>query len=244
MGHQLIGEILKETCGLTEEALSQGLKTQEEKGGRIGEILIRQKAISEDDLLKALGVQFDMPVSSTLPLGDLKTDFTEQVPIQFLKKYKMVPVISSSSAFIATNDPLLFQPLDDLGSVLSLNGTNAVLAPHSAIISVINFAYDMRRDSAEQVIQDMHEEDSDMIMSEISEIEETGVKINCVKCHMPRVKRAIAMGAEEERVGGRHLWRGGHDQETVKKAIQIELKENITQIGIFQIPVIVNLNSS
>ncbi|MEE9591672.1 MAG: multiheme c-type cytochrome [Thermodesulfobacteriota bacterium] len=58
-----------------------------------------------------------------------------------------------------------------------------------------------------------------------AEIEETGIKINCVKCHMPRVKRAMAIGAQE-RIGGRHLWRGGHDQEMVKKAIKIELKEN------------------
>lgn len=58
-----------------------------------------------------------------------------------------------------------------------------------------------------------------------AEIEETGVKINCIKCHMPRVKRAMAIGAQE-RVGGRHLWRGGHDQEMVKKAVKIDLKEN------------------
>jgi hypothetical protein len=61
-----------------------------------------------------------------------------------------------------------------------------------------------------------------------AEIEETGVKINCVKCHMPKVKRAMATGAKE-RVGGRHLWRGGHDQDMVKKAIKIELKEKTAQ---------------
>jgi hypothetical protein len=57
-----------------------------------------------------------------------------------------------------------------------------------------------------------------------AEIEETGVKINCVKCHMPEVKRAMATGAQE-RVGGRHLWRGGHDEDMVKRAVKIELKE-------------------
>ncbi|NIR17620.1 MAG: hypothetical protein GWN86_28435, partial [Desulfobacterales bacterium] len=45
-----LGEILSETCGLSEEALSEALKIQEEKGGRIGEILVQQKAISETDL--------------------------------------------------------------------------------------------------------------------------------------------------------------------------------------------------
>jgi general secretion pathway protein E len=89
------------------------------------------------------------------------------VPIQFLKRYRMVPVLTQDGAFIATNDPLLFQPLDDLRLLLGLNGMEVVLAPHSAILSAINVAYDMSLDSAEQVIQDMHEEDSDLIMSEI-----------------------------------------------------------------------------
>jgi general secretion pathway protein E len=167
---KLIGEILSETCGLSEEALSEALKIQEEKGGRIGEILIRQKAISEADLLKALSIQFGLKFSSHLPT-DLQTAFTEQVPIQFLKKYNMVPVITPHGTRIAVNDPLLFQPLDDLRLLLGLDGTEVVLASHSAILSAINFAYDMSQHSAEQVIEGMHEEDSSLILSEI---EETG----------------------------------------------------------------------
>lgn len=168
---KLIGEILREITGLSVEVLSEALKAQEEKGARIGEILIQGKVISESDLLKALGIQFGLPFWPSLPTEGLNTDFTEQVPIQFLKKYKMVPVINQQGAFIAINDPLVFQPLDDLRLALGWDGVQTVLAPHSAILAAINFAYDMSRDSAEQVIQGMHEEDSDLIMSEI---EETG----------------------------------------------------------------------
>ena len=171
MDHRLIGEILRDICGLSNESLEEALRIQEEKGDRIGEILVRQKAISDSDLLKALSIQFNIPFSSTLPIEDLNTDFTAKVPIQFLKKYKMVPVVVANGAFIATNDPLLFQPLDDLRLLLGLDGIKVVLTPYSAILSTINFAYDMSSDSAEQVIQDMHEEDTDLI---ISEIEETG----------------------------------------------------------------------
>ncbi|MEJ2723968.1 MAG: type II secretion system ATPase GspE [Deltaproteobacteria bacterium] len=171
MSHRLIGEILKETSGLSEETLGEALKIQEEKGGRIGEILIRLKAISEADLLKALSLQFGLSFLPALPSDGLVIEFTEQVPIQFLKKYKMVPIVTAEKAFLAVNDPLLFQPMDDLRLLLALNGTEVVLAPHSAIVSAINFAYDMRDTSAEQVIQGLHEEDTDLI---ISEIEETG----------------------------------------------------------------------
>ena len=165
-----LGEILKEICGLSEKALAGAPRGQEEKGGRIGDMLIQQKVISELDLLKALSIQFDLPFLSDLPTKDLNTDFTETVPIQFLKKYKMVPVVTSKEISIAVNDPLSFQPLDDLRLIMGWDGVKIVLAPYPAILSAINFAYDMRQDSAEQVIQDMHEEDSDLILSEIEEI--------------------------------------------------------------------------
>lgn len=167
MSMKLIGDILTEHFGLPEEALLDGLKIQEEKSSRIGDILIRQKVLTENDLLKALGIQYELEYVLTLPIGDIQTDFAETVPIQFLKKYKMVPVITQDKTIIAINDPIQFQPLDDLKLLLGLNGVETVLSPYTAILSCINFAYDMSRDSAEQVIQDMHDEDSDLIMSEI-----------------------------------------------------------------------------
>jgi len=167
-----IGDILKETCGLSEESLEKARAVQEQKGGRIGEVLVEQKAITEADLLKALSIQFGLPVLSDLPTEGLNTDFTQVLPIQFLKKYKMVPVVTPKEAWIAVNDPLVFQAMDDLRLSLGPNGLRTVLAPYSEIISAINYAYDVGRDSAEQVIEGMQEEDdSDRILSEI---EETG----------------------------------------------------------------------
>ena len=171
MGHRLIGEILKDVCNLQEESLAEALNIQEEKGGRIGEILIQQKIISEADLLKGLGIQFGLPLWSAISIEDMDADFAQQIPIQFLKKYKMIPVAKPDRAYIAVNDPMLFQPIDDLRLILGWDGAEIVLASYSSILSAINFAYDMSRDSAEQVIQDMHEEDREEI---ISAVEETG----------------------------------------------------------------------
>jgi general secretion pathway protein E len=172
MSHRLIGEILSETCGLAEDMLTEALEVQQEKGGRVGEILMERKAVSEADVLEALGAQFDLPVWSNLPSENVKSDFPHQVPIQFLKKYRMVPVLKDDQTFIAVNDPLAFQPLDDLRLALGWNGVKTVLALQSAIISAINLAYDMSSDSAEQVIEGMHEEEDSTLL--MSEIEDTG----------------------------------------------------------------------
>jgi len=171
MPHKLLGGILKEICSFSEEIFEEALEIQRREGGRIGEILVQKGAIREGDLLKARGVQFGLPLWPTISTEDMDTSFTEHIPIQFLKKYKMVPVVRSDGIYIAVNDPTLFQPLDDLHTILGWDGVETVLAPYSAILSAINFAYDMSSDSAEQVIQDMRDEDRDMI---ISAVEETG----------------------------------------------------------------------
>jgi general secretion pathway protein E len=171
MSHKLLGEILKEICSFSEEIFEEALEIQKREGGRIGEILVQKGAIGEGDLLKARGIQFGLSLWSTISTEDMDTSFTEQIPIQFLKKYKMIPVIRSDGIYIAVNDPTLFQPLDDLHLILGWDGVETVLAPYSAILSAINFAYDMSSDSAEQVIQDMRDEDRDVI---ISAVEETG----------------------------------------------------------------------
>jgi len=171
MKHRLIGEIIKEICSLSEETLAEALEMQKEKGGRIGEILIQKEIITEADLLKALGIQFGLRSWSTISAEDMDIDFAQSIPIQFLKKYRMVPVTTPEGTCIAMNDPLLFQELDDLRMILGWDGVETVLASRSAILSAINFAYDMSSDSAEQVIQDMHEDDKELILSAV---EETG----------------------------------------------------------------------
>jgi hypothetical protein len=58
----------------------------------------------------------------------------------------------------------------------------------------------------------------------LDEIRTTGEEADCVACHMPAVERPAAAGAPL-RPGHRHLWRGGHDPETVRAALRVELDE-------------------
>jgi len=166
---KFLGDILLELKVLSEEALAEGLRFQEEKGGLIGEILVRQKALSEADLLKALGIQFHLEYQPNISVNDLNTEFTEKIPIQYLKKYCMIPVITNDSNKIAINNPVDFQSLDDLKLQLDIKDAEPFLAPKSEILSSINFIYDSSRDSAEQVLQDMHDENGDSIISAMQE---------------------------------------------------------------------------
>lgn len=185
-------QILRETFGVSQEDLNEAQKIKSEKGGRFGEILVAKKNITETQLLEALSIQYGIPFWPDLPLESFKTDFISQVPIQFLKKYVMVPLISDtkesgvdnslpqlepenatetlphSAAVIAINDPADIQALDDLIRILEPHDFKLVLSTKDAILFAINISYDLNRDSAEQLVQDM-EEDSSSIISEIEE---------------------------------------------------------------------------
>ena len=170
-------EILKQTAGVTQENLDEIQKLNEEKGGKISELLIKRKIITEKQLLEALSIQYNISFMPVLPLNNIRNDFTQLVPIQFLKKYTMVPLgnhtavndpdshlpgidqepATGTAHIIALNDPANLQPLDDLIRILKLDEFQIVLSTKDAILSVINLSYDLGGDSAEQLVQDMEE---------------------------------------------------------------------------------------
>ncbi len=184
--------IFKENLNISEEDLKEAQRIKTEKGGDFGEILVTKKMITERQLLEALGIQYDIPFWPELSLENCSTDFTSQVPIQFLKKYIMVPLITETQApgiernlndkdwqnsredfveygsVIAVNDPACIQPMDDLVRMLGYNDVKLVLSTKDAILFAINISYDLSRDSAEQLVQDM-EENGSAIISEIEE---------------------------------------------------------------------------
>ena len=192
MIHRLT-DILKDKFGLDEDHLAEAQRVRSATGNAIGQILIDQKNLSEIQLLEALSIQYGMPFWSKLPFGNSESDFTDKVSIQFLKKYNTVPLEYSQpisakdcgltpqndpqteatqfapGCIIAINDPLNFQSLDDLVKTIGIDDYRIVLSTREAIVSAINLQYDLRRDSAEQLVQDMQENGSNII----SEIEET-----------------------------------------------------------------------
>ena len=163
------GSILLKKTNLSQEALQAALKASEKSGEKVGEILIRQKLIKELDLLQTLSDQFDMDIVPVLP-KEISADFTKKIMISFLKKNLLVPVISEDEVYVSMYNPQDFQAYDDICQLLEMQGCPAVLSPKSEILRTINSAYDMAQDSAEEVMQDIDEDDPDLLFSKIEEV--------------------------------------------------------------------------
>ncbi len=172
-GFSRLGELLQKSCGLEESALQAALALQAEKGGRLGEILLRQGAVSPAGLAGALGQQFGLAVMERLPEG-ISPFFVSRVSIKSLRKFKMIPVATPESSCLALADPAFFQQADDLVRLLDWEGVRWVLAPETEIYRAINAAYDQTSPQvADQVMQDMQDINEEDPASIFTAIEET-----------------------------------------------------------------------
>src|SRR5258705_13093828 len=87
-----LGQILKRKFSLSGDRLEEALRIQQEKGGRLGEILIRIKAAKEEEVLEALGMQLSLSCWTTLEPHQIDPTLLAKVPIGFAKRHELVPV--------------------------------------------------------------------------------------------------------------------------------------------------------
>ena len=157
------------SAGVATEALAEAHSLKGNNGTGFFDQLIRKKAIDEIKLLKMLAGHFGLSFWPELPMESINIDFTQNVSIQYLKKHKIVPLITSQNSVIAVNDPTNFQPVDDLRQLLKIPDLPVVLSSQEAIIAAINMAYDMSRSSAKDYFEELNEASTDDLISEISE---------------------------------------------------------------------------
>ena len=156
-GRPLLGAILEERFGLPEAKLLEALNIQQNKGGRLGEILLRLRAIDEDHLVQALALQFELPWLPQLEVSQVDQEWIKKVPIHFARRYRVLPLkAEEGSVVVATTDPLETAPLDDLRLLLGLP-VKPVLTSGISLLACLNRVYDEAASpaGAEQVMEDI-----------------------------------------------------------------------------------------
>lgn len=156
-------------AGVAPDILDETRSARANNGGGFFSQLIRKKVISETKLLDVLSEHFGLPFWPELPMESINIDFTQNVSIQYLKKHKIVPLITPENPVIAINDPSNFQPVDDLRQILKNPNLSVVLALQDTIMAAINMAYDMSRSSAKDYFEEMNESSTDDLISKIDE---------------------------------------------------------------------------
>lgn len=164
-----LGEILQHTAKLSATKVDEALAQQREKGGRIGEILVGMKAVTEEQVLAALAVQLDLPFLRHIDSDRVPDELIQRVPINFAKNYRIVPLrLEGDAVEVAVADPLDTSALDQVRVLLGAP-VNPTVAPPQTIVDTINAVYD-RAQSGSRLMEDLEAaEDLETLTHELDE---------------------------------------------------------------------------
>lgn len=102
---QKLGQILIHYKIITPEQLEEGLKIQNDREKRIGEILIDLGMVRQDEINWVLGKQLNLPYVQ-INVDNIDIQLSKNISEDILKKFKVIPVMElDDEIVIAMADP-------------------------------------------------------------------------------------------------------------------------------------------
>ncbi len=155
--------------GAISEAVLEKARERQRDGRRLGDVLQEMGAIDGHTYAQALASHFGLPFIERLPETDTASDYVDILPINFAKRYQILPVDrDGETVVLASGDPGALGPIDDVRLLLH-SPIRVVVAPGAAIVDRINRVYDLASGSASELMDDLSEERLDMLATELEE---------------------------------------------------------------------------
>ncbi len=149
-----LGDLLVADGLLTQEQLHKALGEQKGSTEKLGSILIRLGFINEEQLIGFLSGQYGVP-SITLSQLEIDPEVLKLVPAAIAKKYEVLPVRKmGNSLALAMADPTNVFALDDISFMTNLQ-VLPLVASQTAIKKAIDRNYESKTEAITSVMQDM-----------------------------------------------------------------------------------------
>jgi len=135
-----LGELLIRNSAISNQQLAKALEDQKASGGRLGESLIKLGFIKELDLVCFLSKQYGMP-SVNLTEIVIPPEVIKIIPIDVAIKYQVIPVsLRDSTLIVAMVDPSNIFAIDDI-KFLTGYRIEALVAPESSMKQTLDMHY-------------------------------------------------------------------------------------------------------
>ncbi len=135
-----IGELLLKEKRITPEQLQEALNYQRQNGGKLGFNLIKLGYVKDDEITALLSKQYGVP---SIALGQFDVDATvvKLVPAETAQKYQIIPLSRSGATLtIAMTDPTNVFAMDDIKFMTGYN-VEPVVASETAVVEAITKYY-------------------------------------------------------------------------------------------------------
>jgi len=156
-----LGELLVRNNLIDDQQLAKALAEQKSTGGRLGASLIKLGFIKEEELAAFLSRQYGVP-SINLAEFEIDPSVIKLIPNEVAQKYQIVPVNrAGATLIIAMSDPSNIFAIDDIKFMTGYN-VEVVVAPEQAIREAIDHYYDQSA-SFDDVMGDLDDIDLELV---------------------------------------------------------------------------------
>jgi len=154
---QRLGDLLVKEKIITQEQLQQAMKVMKDQNCRIGSALVKLNLLSEEDVTNFLSRQYGVPAIN-LAYFEIDPSVVKLIPVETAKRYQILPLSRvGASLTIAMVDPTNVFAMDDIKFMTGFN-IEPVVASESSIMAGVDKAYGTtQEDNLEQVMQSMTE---------------------------------------------------------------------------------------
>jgi len=135
-----IGELLLKEKRITPEQLQEALNYQRQNGGKLGYNLIKLGYVKDEEITALLSKQYGVP-SIALTQFEIDPSVVKLVPAETALKYQIVPLSRAGATLtIAMTDPTNVFAMDDLKFMTGYN-VEPVVASETAVVDAIHKYY-------------------------------------------------------------------------------------------------------
>ncbi len=141
--HLRMGEFLLKRGQLTEEQLQTCLDEQKQRGGLLGEIMIRNKMLTEPFFYEALAALLEIPFYSSTEIMQLVDEsYAHQFPLSYAKSNQIIALRSEAdTAWLVTADPHNYEKIEAARSALRAHDVHLGVATPSSLLTAMNSIY-------------------------------------------------------------------------------------------------------
>jgi type IV pilus assembly protein PilB len=135
-----IGELLLKEKRISPEQLQEALNYQRQNGGKLGFNLVKLGYVKDEEITSLLSKQYGVP---SIALGQFEIDpaVVKLVPAETAQKYQIVPLSRSGATLtIAMTDPTNVFAMDDIKFMTGYN-VEPVVASETAVVEAIQKYY-------------------------------------------------------------------------------------------------------
>ena len=154
---QRLGDLLVKEKVITQEQLEQATKLQKDSHTRLASALVKLGFLSDEDVTNFLSRQYGVPAIN-LSYFEIDPAVVKLIPYETAKRYQILPLSRvGASLTIAMVDPTNVFAMDDIKFMTGFN-IEPVVASESSIIEGIDKAYGTsKEEELEQVMQSMND---------------------------------------------------------------------------------------